>query len=259
MRATDLELSRPNDPSTGRLFGTYRGLVLHNADPWKLGRLKLHIPAVQGPSTPDIDTLRWAVPCYPAGGSDGAGAVVVPQVGATVWVVFECGDVDHPIWIGTWHGAPGGQEETPARVYCSLRAGTSTSTPDTDTIYANGLLGLHGESAEQVLQARASDSVLELDGKEHRVLLLARSGSNQVYLAADADEPALVLVVVQGGSVVSKLVLTGTEAALYGQGGAAVVSAGQTAVVGSTVALNPPGGHPVDTSGADQAYLGEGI
>lgn len=78
-------------------FGLYRGTVLNNVDPERRGRLLVAVPDVLKlfPST-------WAEPCVPLGGAPGAGpgAYIVPAVGAGVWVQFEQGDHNCPIWTG---------------------------------------------------------------------------------------------------------------------------------------------------------------
>lgn len=77
-----------------RFFGKYRGSVMENVDPLGQGRLIVHVPDVLGelPST-------WALPCVPMAGP-GMGTVFVPPVGASVWVEFEQGDPQQPIWVG---------------------------------------------------------------------------------------------------------------------------------------------------------------
>ncbi|MEA2621659.1 MAG: hypothetical protein QOH61_569 [Chloroflexota bacterium] len=85
-----------------RRYGKYRGTVVDNADPDELGRLTLKVPSTLGDQTTD-----WAPPCLPFGGSAGAGLLLLPEVGADVWVEFEQGDISHPIWVGTyWKNAP---------------------------------------------------------------------------------------------------------------------------------------------------------
>lgn len=76
-----------------RYFGKYRGTVLDNEDPRRLGRLK-----VQAPSLPGM-TGSWALPCVPYAG-DQVGFYAMPPVGAHVWIEFEGGDLDAPIWAG---------------------------------------------------------------------------------------------------------------------------------------------------------------
>jgi uncharacterized protein involved in type VI secretion and phage assembly len=46
----------------------------------------------------------WAMPCVPFAG-DGMGFFAVPAAGAGVWIEFEHGDPDYPIWTGCWWGA----------------------------------------------------------------------------------------------------------------------------------------------------------
>jgi hypothetical protein len=69
---------------TGRFFGKYRGKVENNVDPMFLGRVQVSVPAVLGPQL---------------------GLFTVPPVGANVWVEFEAGDPDYPIWAGCFWGA----------------------------------------------------------------------------------------------------------------------------------------------------------
>jgi hypothetical protein len=77
-----------------QFFGKYRGVVVNNVDPMQLARIQAMVPAVAGDGP-----LGWALPCSPFAGPD-MGLVMVPPVGANVWVEFEGGDVDHPIWSG---------------------------------------------------------------------------------------------------------------------------------------------------------------
>ncbi len=81
-----------------QFFGKYRGTVDDNMDIEKRGRLKVKVPAVLG----DI-TSGWALPCFPFAGS-GTGFFGVPPVGALVWVEFEGGNLEYPIWSGCFYG-----------------------------------------------------------------------------------------------------------------------------------------------------------
>ncbi len=75
-------------------IGKYRGTVANNVDPRQLGRLQVTVPTVLGDSS-----LSWAMPCVPYSGP-GVGFFALPPVGARVWVEFENGDPDFPIWVG---------------------------------------------------------------------------------------------------------------------------------------------------------------
>ena len=86
-------MSEPN-----RYYAIYRGTVVNNVDPMQMGRIMVTVPDVGGviPST-------WAMPSVPFAGKQ-MGAFMVPQIGAGVWVQFEGGDADYPVWTGGWWG-----------------------------------------------------------------------------------------------------------------------------------------------------------
>jgi hypothetical protein len=79
-------------------FGKYRGKVENNIDPLMLGRVQVSAPAVLGDGT-----LSWAMPCAPYAGP-GVGLFAIPPNGANVWVEFEGGDTDYPIYSGCFWG-----------------------------------------------------------------------------------------------------------------------------------------------------------
>jgi type VI secretion system (T6SS) baseplate-like injector VgrG len=81
-----------------QFFGKYRGKVENNVDPQQLGRMQVSVPAVLGDGT-----LSWAMPCVPFAGPS-VGLFLLPPKGANVWVEFEGGDPDYPIWAGCFWG-----------------------------------------------------------------------------------------------------------------------------------------------------------
>jgi len=93
----------PVDPSPGgssqKFYGKYRGTVIENIDPLQIGRVLLQCPDVLG-ETPS----SWAMPCVPATGIQ-SGCFIVPDIGAQVWVEFEQGNPDYPIWTGGFWGS----------------------------------------------------------------------------------------------------------------------------------------------------------
>jgi hypothetical protein len=78
-------------------YGKYRGKVVNNIDPLMQARLLVEVPAVS-----DLP-LSWALPCVPYGGA-GVGFFALPPIGANVWVEFEGGDPNYPIWTGCFWG-----------------------------------------------------------------------------------------------------------------------------------------------------------
>jgi len=92
-----------------RFYGKYRGLVVDNVDPEQLGRLKVQVPSLLGTEV----VTGWAMPCVPYGGEVNQGFFFIPDIGAGVWVEFEEGDLEFPIWTGTFWSKPGGDSEVP--------------------------------------------------------------------------------------------------------------------------------------------------
>lgn len=80
-------------------YGKYRGVVLNNVDPMQQGRLQVQVPDVTG-----LAPASWAMPCVPIAGIQ-AGMVALPVPGSGVWVEFEQGNADHPIWTGCFWGS----------------------------------------------------------------------------------------------------------------------------------------------------------
>ncbi len=80
-------------------YGKYRGVVTDINDPLMMGRIKATVPDVLG----DQES-GWAMPCAPFGGNQ-VGFFALPAVDAGVWIEFEHGDPDYPIWAGCWWGS----------------------------------------------------------------------------------------------------------------------------------------------------------
>ncbi|MFO1086044.1 MAG: phage baseplate assembly protein V [Reyranellaceae bacterium] len=81
------------------LYGKYRGTVINNVDPMQIGRIQAMVPDLAGfvPGT-------WAMPCLPMAGIN-TGVFTVPMIGSGVWIEFERGDPDYPIWVGGYWGS----------------------------------------------------------------------------------------------------------------------------------------------------------
>jgi hypothetical protein len=91
--------------SDQKYYGKYRGTVINNIDPMQMGRLMVLVPDVSG-----VLPTSWAMPCFPVTGVQ-MGVWVLPLIGAGVWVEFEQGDPDFPIWSGCF---PGSTADVPA-------------------------------------------------------------------------------------------------------------------------------------------------
>ncbi len=78
-----------------RRYGKYRGVVVDNEDPQRLGRLRLRVPTLLG-----NDSTNWALPSLPFGGLPRQGMFFIPEKDSSVWVEFEEGDINKPVWTG---------------------------------------------------------------------------------------------------------------------------------------------------------------
>src|SRR5881275_2886418 len=74
--------------------GLYKGTVVNNQDPNRQMRIIAKVPQLFGPT----GQTGWALPCYPLA------IVAPPKMGAPVWIMFESGDEDHPVYLGAWQG-----------------------------------------------------------------------------------------------------------------------------------------------------------
>ena len=81
-----------------KFYGKYRGTVVNNIDPLQIGRIQVIVPDVS-----NVVPTSWAMPCVPIAGKQ-SGVFVIPQLGAGVWVEFEQGDPDYPVWVGGFWG-----------------------------------------------------------------------------------------------------------------------------------------------------------
>lgn len=114
--------------SAGTFFGKYRATVVNNVDPLQIGRIQAAVPDVAG-----LLPSSWAMPCVPVAGPN-MGIFTVPPVGAGVWIEFERGDPDYPIWVGGYWASAA---ETPAMAH-AVPPGTAGIT--LQTTLQNGIV-----------------------------------------------------------------------------------------------------------------------
>ncbi len=83
---------------SGPHFGKFRGVVTDNKDPSNMGRVRAKVKDLGD------EEFGWATACVPFAGK-GAGFFCIPDVNAGVWIEFEHGDPDRPVWSGCWWGS----------------------------------------------------------------------------------------------------------------------------------------------------------
>ena len=138
--------------ATPRFYGKYRGRVENNLDPFGQGRLQVSVPAVLGDAR-----MAWAMPCSPYAGP-GVGLFLIPPTGAQVWVEFEGGDPDYPIWAGGFWGV--GEAPNPAPGPQQIAA--MTLKTDCITLTLNNLPGAGGLTLEVTPPAVAVAAKIEI-------------------------------------------------------------------------------------------------
>jgi hypothetical protein len=81
---------------TTKYYGLYKASVINNIDPMQMGRIMVTVPEPGG-----LTPSSWAKPCVPVAGKQ-SGLFVLPAINSGVWIMFEEGDPDQPVWMGGW-------------------------------------------------------------------------------------------------------------------------------------------------------------
>ena len=136
-----------------RYYGKYRGMVISNVDPMQQGRLQVQVPDVTG-----LTPTTWAMPCLPIAGIQN-GFYALPIIGSGVWIEFEQGNPEYPIWVGGFWGSAA---EIPA-----LAMATPPATPaiTLQTPLQNGITvsDLPGPTGGIVLKSATGASIIVND------------------------------------------------------------------------------------------------
>jgi hypothetical protein len=153
----------------GKYYGKYAGTVTAIDDASQRGIITVTVPAVFGAELP----VR-ARPCF------SAGHFFVPPVGAQVWIEFEAGDPQYPIWVGTWH--PEGQ--APAEAQVDPPEHRVIHTPSGHRIELRD-----GDDEGAVIVRHRDDSFVSID-KDGSVVIANKNGST-IYLNAAGSEASI--------------------------------------------------------------------
>ena len=161
-----------------RYHGKYRGFVVGNEDPERLGRLQLKVPSVLGE---DVVT-GWATPCVPYGGAANEGILFIPERDAGVWVEFEEGDLEFPVWVGTFWTKSDGQSGLPKVVADDGADQEEVQQPPT----------------RKIIKTRKGHTI-QFEDADETELILIREGSRGHLLTMDKNGITITLTVEQQG------------------------------------------------------------
>jgi hypothetical protein len=208
-------------------FGKYSAIVKDNRDADKLGILQVSVPTIFPPD--ELVPARAALPY---------GMFFVPENDTRIWVEFEGGDTEFPLWTGVQHIAGTWAPEA-AKNPPTVRA---FKTPSghllifDDTSGSESIVLTDGKSAHQ-LKFNA-DGITLTDGKNNHVITLDASGikitdgehQHEIEMSASA-------INVKHGGGVAKVTLE--TAAVKAEAGSSKVelSATMAKVDGPTVLL----------------------
>ena len=114
------------DGPARRYWGPFRALCADNNDPEQIGRIRVECPLVYGPGPHNRSPWAWPKNQVMAGGhrrridratvevTGDMGSFMIPEEGSPVWVEFENGDPQYPVYsTGHWGGSADGSAGTP--------------------------------------------------------------------------------------------------------------------------------------------------
>lgn len=243
-----------NARDQGRLYGKYRGFVTDNQDPEHRARLRLTVPSALGGQT-----TGWALPCLPFGGLTNQGLLLVPEVGAQVWVEFEEGNRDQPIWVGAFWQSSGdlpeeGDLDEPTTRVLRTPSGHVLQFDDASGEEQFRLAHPAGtemtiDSAGTVNLTDAGGGTLTLDAEAGSIKVEDSNGNSMTMdasgtLIEDANgnkvEMTAAGVTVKG----TQIVIDGSQVAVGGQGGEPLVKASFLALFATHVHTTTAPGAP---------------
>ena len=236
-------------------YGKYRGVVVDNKDPEQLGRVRLMVPSVFGgvtdrdPTTDDPFVTDWAWPCVPCGGKANQGFFFIPDALAKVWVEFEEGNLDCPLWVGTFWAKPSDteipseaqdmQSNEPARRVLKTSSGHVIEFCDVDgdetiTIKHKDNALIHFDAQGSITISNKSGTLIYMNAEDKELAIADENGNNirlgDSNVTLTNADGSMVDIAGSAVQVVAKNVMLRSETVALGEG------AMEPAILGRTFA-----------------------
>lgn len=203
-----------------RYYAIYPGVVIDNADPQNRGRVRALCPEIRLTKKEDVSNDFWMVPCMNGLGVNPdtgqmTGMFHPPDVGTNIWIQFEKGDPDHPIYMGGW--VTNKNESDTFSNEDALKKGIRTATghyirmnDDPEDLHLKVVKG-DGEGGEStvfldftkeghVTVSNGLESQIHMNGEEPEVSLTVKNGSGVETSSLVLGDDVITLSTKSGGS-----------------------------------------------------------
>ena len=203
-----------------RFYGIYIAIVEDVEDPNSMGRIRVQVPALGQRRAP---TAIWARPAV-FGGSEGTGVFFGPSVDDRVWVSFEAGNPDKPVYFGGFMG--NGKAASEFGSY--LKRGFKTPV--------GHYVRISDEEDDQHITMSASNGAYATMNKDGDLLLSSAEGS---YINLSAKDQRTTIHDV-GGSLIT---MKDGEATIMSKDGVVIKvgASGVTIISGKDAVINAGG------------------
>ncbi|HEY0189948.1 MAG TPA: phage baseplate assembly protein V [Kofleriaceae bacterium] len=210
------------ESEASRVFEPVIGVVTDNKDPSKLGRVKIKMPILS-----DQDSSFWC-PVAMFGAGKNRGWFFIPEKDDEVLVMFEQGDLNRPLIVGSlWNGKDKPPEQNPGGVprrMIKSRVGSKITFDD--------------EKGNLVIEDGTGKGKITFDSAANKITIEALDGD--VCFQSPADTMTIVAKSIEMTASQNIEIHSGT-AMQWGAGSSATIKSSSTTISGSKVNGNGGG------------------
>lgn len=192
-----------------RFYGLYKGFVRKNDDPHRRGRIRCYCPQVMGDQSDNPDGwLGWAEPNLSFLGSlevvDFGSPPTRDEMGyeVGVWLMFEAGNVDFPVYLGGCVVAP-----TPTSETAQVPIDSVVSTPGGSLLGSLSSAGAGSSKTGDIAPTKPTvgDKETRIVGKKGRNIVIMVQGGGAIVLGPSGVDCEGVFVRANGKVIEASL------------------------------------------------------